>query len=117
VSPERAKIYTQTFHVVSTNARSSFLDPRIGRLEKRLAGLEAASAPSRRDRAQLARNGGSRGWTGRGLRVRPAALHLGDQRPAAPFSQMAEWGANDRIKLDAPICAPFVGSRENLELE
>jgi hypothetical protein len=30
---------------------------------------------------------------------------------------MTEWGADDRIKLDAPICAPFVGSRENLELE
>jgi len=40
-----------------------------------------------------------------------------DQRQKVPFNRMAEWGADGRIKRDAPVYSPFIRRRENLELE
>ena len=40
-----------------------------------------------------------------------------DQRQKIPFNRMAEWGADGRIKPDAPVYSPFIRRRENLELE
>jgi NAD(P)H dehydrogenase (quinone) len=39
-----------------------------------------------------------------------------DQRPKVPFHRMADWGADGRIKPDAPVYSPFVRHRERLDL-
>jgi NAD(P)H dehydrogenase (quinone) len=33
-----------------------------------------------------------------------------------PFNRMPEWGADGKIKSDAPVYSPFVRHREILEL-
>jgi NAD(P)H dehydrogenase (quinone) len=40
-----------------------------------------------------------------------------DQRKKTPFNRMADWGADGRIRPDAPVDSPFIRHRENLELE
>jgi NAD(P)H dehydrogenase (quinone) len=39
-----------------------------------------------------------------------------DARPTIPFNRMAEWGADGRIKPNAPAYSPFVRHRKILEL-
>jgi hypothetical protein len=39
-----------------------------------------------------------------------------DERPTISFNRMAEWGADGRIKSDAPVYSLFVRHREILEL-
>ena len=40
-----------------------------------------------------------------------------DSRPIIRFNQMSEWGANGRIKPDAPVYSPYIRRRKKLELE
>ena len=40
-----------------------------------------------------------------------------DRVPVIPFNRMAEWGADGRIKADAPIHSPFVRRKQRLDLE
>ena len=40
-----------------------------------------------------------------------------DALPVIPFTRMAEWGPDGRIKPDAPVYSPYVRRRKNLELE
>ncbi len=40
-----------------------------------------------------------------------------DARPAVPFNRMAEWGADGRIKPEAPVYSPYIRRRKNLEFE
>ena len=39
------------------------------------------------------------------------------QREVIPFNQMAEWGANGRIKAEAAVYSPFVRRKQHLVLE
>ena len=39
------------------------------------------------------------------------------QRTVIPFNQMAEWGANGRIKADAAVYSPFVRHKQHLVME
>ncbi len=40
-----------------------------------------------------------------------------DARPNVPFNRMAEWGADGRLKPDAPIYSPYMRRKKDLELE
>ena len=40
-----------------------------------------------------------------------------NQRTVIPFNKMAEWGANGRIKAEAPVYSPFVRHKQHLVLE
>ena len=46
-----------------------------------------------------------------------AALTQLDQRPVVPFNKMADWGADGRIKPDAPAYSPYMRHRQNLLLK
>ena len=46
-----------------------------------------------------------------------ATLEQIDKVPTIPFNAMAHWGADGRIKPDAPIYSPFMRRKENLTLE
>lgn len=46
-----------------------------------------------------------------------AALTNLKDRLVIPFNQMAEWGANGRIKKEAAVHSPFVRHRQHLALE
>jgi NAD(P)H dehydrogenase (quinone) len=41
--------------------------------------------------------------------------HL-EERPRVPFNQMSEWGADGRIKPDAPAHSPYIRHRRELDL-
>ena len=45
------------------------------------------------------------------------ALNNLKQRKVIPFNQMAEWGANGRIKADAAVYSPFVRHNQHLVME
>jgi NAD(P)H dehydrogenase (quinone) len=45
------------------------------------------------------------------------ALDTLDERETIPFKRMADWGPDGRIVPGAPVCSPFIGRRERLELE
>jgi NAD(P)H dehydrogenase (quinone) len=45
-----------------------------------------------------------------------ATLSNVDQIAAVPFNKMADWGADGRIKPDAPAYSPFIRHRSNLDL-
>ena len=39
-----------------------------------------------------------------------------DERPKVPFNRMSEWGADGRIKPDAPAYSPYMRHRRELDL-
>jgi NAD(P)H dehydrogenase (quinone) len=39
-----------------------------------------------------------------------------DRRPIIPYNRMAEWGADGRIKPDAPVHSPFMRRKQHLAL-
>jgi NAD(P)H dehydrogenase (quinone) len=45
------------------------------------------------------------------------ALQNVKQREIIPFNQMAEWGANGRIKAEAAVYSPFIRRKQHLALE
>ena len=48
--------------------------------------------------------------------MRGALLNI-SARPTIGFNRMDEWGADGRIKPEAPVHSPFVRRKERLELE
>ena len=46
-----------------------------------------------------------------------AALGRLDDIPVIPFNRMAEWGADGRIRPDAPVHSPFIRRKQSLDLE
>lgn len=40
-----------------------------------------------------------------------------EERPTIPFHRMADWGADGRIKPDAPVYSPYIRHRSRLELD
>jgi len=52
--------------------------------------------------------------TAQGFRRALSAL---DERRTIPFNRMAEWGADGRIKPDAPVHSPFIRRKPRLEIE
>ena len=46
-----------------------------------------------------------------------AQLAAVEERPAIPFNRMSEWGADGRIKPEAPVYSPYIRRRKTLELE
>ena len=43
-------------------------------------------------------------------------LHRLAERPIVPFNRMSEWGADGRIKPDAPVLSPYIRRRRDLDL-
>ncbi len=39
-----------------------------------------------------------------------------DERPIVPFNRMSDWGADGRIKPDAPVYSPYIRRRRDLDL-
>ena len=39
-----------------------------------------------------------------------------DERPMVPFNRMSDWGADGRIKPDAPVYSPYIRHRRDLDL-
>src|SRR5262249_13976804 len=50
-------------------------------------------------------------WRGHAARLQRLA-----ESPTIPFNRMAEWGANGRIRPEAPAYSPFVRHRRELDL-
>ena len=46
-----------------------------------------------------------------------SALPTFAERETIPFNRMEEWGADGRIKPDAPVHSPFVRRKKRLDLE
>jgi NAD(P)H dehydrogenase (quinone) len=46
-----------------------------------------------------------------------ATLQELDRIAVIPFNRMAEWGADGRIKPEAPVHSPFIRRKQRLQLE
>ena len=46
-----------------------------------------------------------------------ARLQAVETEAPLPFNRMSEWGADGRIKSDAPVYTPFIRHREHLEID